>query len=215
MGGGGVKRLYENCGALLGVAALALQLFLLMATAIPLGRTVPGAVVQFFSYFTILSNILVVLSYLGPRRGGFFARPSVQSAIALYITAVGLVYVVVLRPLWSPEGWALVADAALHYAAPLLYFIYWLAFVPSDKIRYSAVGRWLVFPILFCVYAVVRGALSGLYPYPFLEADKIGYVRVTGNVAALVAIFSLFGLAMIAAGRALARRRKALEGSPP
>ncbi len=215
MGGSGAKRLYENCGALLGVAALALQLYLLIATAIPLGRTVPGAVVQFFSYFTILSNILVVLSYLGPRRGGFFARPSVQSAIALYITAVGLVYVVVLRPLWSPEGWALVADAALHYAAPLLYFIYWLAFVPMDEVRYGAVARWLVFPILFCVYALARGAASGLYPYPFLEADKLGYVRVTGNIAVLIVILSLFGLLMIVGGRARYRGQKRRERSYP
>ncbi len=214
MGGDGVRRLYENCGTLLGVAALALQFYLLLATTAAMGRTVPGAVVQYFSYFTILSNILVVLSYLGPRRGVFFARPSVQSAIALYIAAVGLVYVVVLRPLWNPQGWALVADAGLHYAAPLLYFAYWLAFVPSGEVRYGAVARWMIFPILFCIYALARGALSGLYPYPFLEADKIGYLRVFGNIAGLVAIFSLLGLLMIAAGRALARRQRR-EGSYP
>lgn len=39
-----------------------------------------------------------------------------------------------------------------------------------------------------------------------LEADKLGYARVAGNIAILVAFFLLLGLTMIAAGRALSRR---------
>jgi hypothetical protein len=202
------RRLYAAVGALVGVAALALQLYLILTVATAQGRTVPGTIVQFFSFFTILSNILVVLCYLG---AGFFARPGVQSAVALYIAAVGLVYAVILAGLWSPQGLQLVVDAALHYVAPVLYLGFWLLFVDKAGLRYAGIVGWLAFPIAYCGYALLRGAQSGLYPYPFLEADKLGYARVAGNIAILVALFSLLGLAMIAAGRALSRRRLAIS----
>jgi hypothetical protein len=199
----GARRLYAAVGALIGVAALALQLYLILTVATAQGRTVPGTIVQFLSFFTILSNILVVLCYLG---AGFFARPGVQSTVALYIAVVGLVYAVILTGLWSPQGLQFVVDAALHYVAPVLYLGFWLLFVDKAHLRYGGVLRWLVFPIAYCAYALLRGAQSGLYPYPFLEADKLGYARVAGNIAILVAFFLLLGLAMIAAGRALSRR---------
>jgi hypothetical protein len=205
----GPRRLYATIGALIGLAALALQLYLLLAAATAQGRTVPGVLVQFASYFTILSNGLVVLCYLGAGGRGFFARPGVQSAVALYIAAVGLVYAVILARLWSPQGLQFIVDAALHYTAPVLYLGFWLLFVEKADLRYPGVLRWLVFPIAYCAYALLRGALSGLYPYPFLEAGTLGYARVAGNIAILVALFSLVGLAMIAGGRGLARLRVA------
>ena len=205
----GPRRLYATIGALIGLAALALQLYLLLATATAQGRTVPGAVVQFASYFTILGNALVVLCYLGTGGSGFFGRAGVQSAVALYIAVVGLVYAVILARLWSPQGLQFMVDAALHYAAPVLYLGFWLLFVEKADLRYSSVLRWLIFPNIYCGYALARGALSGIYPYPFLEANTLGYVRVAGNIAFLVALFSLLGLAMIAAGRALGRPRVA------
>ncbi len=199
----GPRRICATIGALVGLAALALQLYLILTVATAQGRTVPGTIVQFVSYFTILTNILVVLCYLG---AGFFGRPGVQSAVALYIATVGLVYAIILARLWSPTGLQFLADAALHYAAPVLYIGYWLLFVDKSSLRYADVLRWLIFPLAYCGYALLRGAQSGLYPYPFLEADKLGYARVALNVAILIVLFLLLGLAMIAAGRALSRR---------
>jgi hypothetical protein len=115
----------------------------------------------------------------------------------------------VLRHTWQPQGWQLVADAALHYATPVLYLVYWLAFVDKTSLGYRGAAPWLAFPIAYCVYALARGALVGLYPYPFLEANKIGYGQVAVNVLALVALFAVFGLLIVTAGRALARRARA------
>jgi hypothetical protein len=206
---GPAQRIYEAIGAIFGLAALALQFYLLFRNASALGRTPAGIVVQFFSYFTILSNILVVLSYGAPllaaksALGRFFARPGVKSAIALYIALVGLVYVLVLRQLWDPQGPDKLADAALHYAAPLLYVVYWLAFIDKRRLTYRGIGAWLAFPFVYCVYALVRGALTDIYPYPFLEANKLGYGPVALNIAILVAAFGGFAAILVTAGRAL------------
>lgn len=201
------RQLFTSFGALLGLAALALQLYLFLDTATAQGRTVPGVIVQFFSYFTILSNSLAVLCYLAPGGRGFFGRPGVQSAVALYIAVVGLVYALVLERLWSPTGLQFAVDAALHYAAPVLYLGYWLLFVDKAGLRLARVPLWLVFPVAYCGYALLRGAFTGIYPYPFLEAGTLGYARVAGNVAMLVALFLVLGLVLAALGRGLARRR--------
>jgi hypothetical protein len=208
-----LRQLHAALGALLGIAALALQLFLILDAATAQGRTVAGVVVQFLSYFTILCNGLVVLCYLGAGRAGFFARPGVQSAAALYIAVVGLVYAVILARLWSPTGLQFAVDAALHYAAPVLYLGFWLLYVDKAALRYAGVPYWLIFPVAYCVYALLRGAIAGLYPYPFLEADKLGYARVAGNIAILVALFSVLALALTGLGRGLARRRAAASAT--
>ena len=197
----GAQRVYEAVGAVFGVLALGLQLYLFAQAGTALGRTLPGIVVQFLSYFTILSNILVVLCYLGPRLGGFFARAGVRAAVAVYIFIVGAVYATVLAALWSPSGWQFVADAALHYAAPVLYVVYWLLFVDKASLRYGSVFVWIAFPLAYCAYALLRGWHSGLYPYPFLEADKLGYGQVAVNVAVLIAVFLVLSMAAVALGR--------------
>jgi hypothetical protein len=93
--------------AAIGWFALALQLRLILGvnaqTGIPVGETF----VRFFSYFTILTNVLAALILTGVmlgHRGTFLSRPAVQAAIASYITIVGLVYVTILRHLWAPAG---------------------------------------------------------------------------------------------------------------
>jgi len=75
----------------------------------------------------MLSNILVALAmtlpWLAPdtQLGAFFARPSVRTAIASYIIIVSVIYYAVLRKLWNPEGWQLVADTIEHCVTPSLF----------------------------------------------------------------------------------------------
>ncbi|MGH7004280.1 MAG: Pr6Pr family membrane protein, partial [Alphaproteobacteria bacterium] len=206
--GRGAARLYAAAGALFGLFALGLQLYLLFKIEMGKGGTALGAIVSFFSYFTILGNTLAVLAYaatlLGARR--FFARPGVQTAIALYIVIVGIVYVLVLRPIWNPQGLAKLADVSLHYVTPALYFVYWLAFVDKSRLRYADIPVWLIFPALYAVYAVARGLLTGIYTYPFLEVPMLGAVRVALNIVVLVAAFGAIGAILVAAARALSRR---------
>lgn len=216
---GGANRIaakaFESVGALIGVLALGLQLYLLLRLSAAKGGTAPGAIVEFFSYFTILINLLAVLAYLGSLLGrnegaaAFFARPGVKTAIALYIAVVGLVYVIVLRVLWMPQGWAKLADVALHYVTPVLFLVYWLLFVDKARLAYSDIPRWLIFPVVYAVYAIARGAVTGVYPYPFLEIGKLGLASVALNIVVLVAAFGVIGAILVAVGRALSKRTRA------
>jgi hypothetical protein len=186
--------------------AIALQYYLSVTKP---GAEVLGATVRYFSYFTILSKILVALALTlpwlapGSRLGAFLMRPSVRTAIAGYIIIVSAVYYLVLRKLWNPEGLQYLADAIEHCIVPALYLIDWLVFVPKGTVSARSIPSWLLYPLGYGAYSLVRGAATGFYPYPFLEVAQLGYERVLLNMGVLTAIFAVLGLIMVGIDRLL------------
>lgn len=201
-----MKRTYLTATAVLAWSGLALQLGILIFNAIT-GRselTALGAVWRFLGYFTILTNVVVAVSYtlrlLAPTSalGRFFARPVVDSGVLAAITLVGVVYVTILQGLWDPKGAQLLADILLHYVAPLGYIIYWIAFVPRGTLRLAFVPFWLLYPLGYLLYALLRGLLDNWYAYPFIDVAELGYPRVFINAAGLVLAFVFVGLVLVA-----------------
>lgn len=205
-------RVYAGLSALVGWFALILQLVLIVTVDSDI--SVGGRIVNFFSYFTILSNILVSITFtvaaLGVNGafGRFFSRPSVQSGIALYISVTGLVYFFVLRTIWAPEGWAFVADALLHYATPLLYVGFWLVFVRKGTLRLSTIPWMLAFPVVYAVYSLTRGPIVDWYPYPFLNVAELGGGQVAVNVVAMLVGFIVLAAIYVGLDRLLGGRMR-------
>jgi len=197
--------------------ALALQLYLMLKRAPSIGFSATDTVINFFSYFTILSNLLVAksltVSLLLPSSpfGIFFSKMSVQSAIAVYIFIVGLVYNLVLRNLWDPEGWQLVADNLLHVAVPVLYVLFWLIFTPKKILQWKNIFPLLIFPAVYLGYSLIRGSVTGWYPYPFVNADKLGYGQVAVNSLLVLLAIVTAGLGIIAFNRFTKRTRIAKQ----
>lgn len=187
--------------------ALFLQFRLILGNGPVTGFTKSMLAANFFSYFTILSNLLVavfaITCLLTPLSvtGKFFSKPGVQSAISVYIFIVGLVYNLILRKLWSPTGWQLVADNLLHTAVPLLYILYWYFFTPRLQLQWKQLFSWLIFPACYLGYTLIRGEIAGWYPYPFLDAGKLGYGHVAINSMGVLVIILLTGSAAIAVNR--------------
>ena len=171
-----------------------------------------GQAINFFSYFTILSNLLVAISTIfyglapGSTIGQFFCRLSIQSAVTLYIFIVGLVYNLVLKGIWDPTGWQLVVDNLLHVVVPLLYVIFWLLCSTAGTLEWRTGIYWLLFPLLYLVYSLVRGKLVNWYPYPFLDAGQLGYQQVTVN--SLLMLLAFLVVAMLVIGVARFKRRR-------
>src|SRR5687768_3613277 len=112
--------------ALVSAASLLLQYVLLIRITLDTVGPV-FATVRYFSYFTILANLLVtaiavtaMFSSVGAA-GRFLASPRVRGGVALYIGVTGIVYFTILRHLWQPQGAQWWADSGLHYATPVLY----------------------------------------------------------------------------------------------
>jgi hypothetical protein len=187
-------------GAAIAWFAILGQLYLNIENRVlPLSQTI----IKFASYFTILTNILVAVCFtyvaMQPNKkwGKFFSRPQVASAINVYIFVVGLVYNTVLRLLWAPQGLQLVVDNLLHVITPVWFLVYWYAFVPKSSLQYKNVWAWLIYPLVYCCYILVRGAFTGMYPYFFVDATKYSYGQVFINIAVLVVVFLGLSLLLI------------------
>lgn len=188
--------------AILGWFAIVAQLVLMLNHAT---LSVPETLFRFFGYFTILTNTLVAWSFtslwLNSHYKAFFARPSVFTAITVYIIVVGIVYNTVLRFTWNPEGLQRVVDELLHSIVPLLTTIYWWTFVRGKNVRLTSIPKWLWYPLAYCLYILVQGAFSGFYPYPFIDVSKLGYPIVAKNCFFVCIAFVVVALILVAIDR--------------
>ena len=202
---------YRSVAALVVWFGLLLQYFLMVRGQS--GEALATRTINFFSYFTILSNLLAAVALSAPAVapggpiGRFFAKPSVRTAVVLYTSVTAATYIVILQGLWNPQGLQWVADTTLHYVTPALFLIDWLLFTPKGGLRWRSVLPWLTFPLVYGLYSIFRGPLSGFYPYPFLDVSNLGLARVVANMAAMSGFFLAMGLAFILIDRLLKRRR--------
>ncbi len=197
-------RLWHAVLATVVVFALTVQLWLLLTGGVDAnsGRTDSYAdlttrIVRFFSYFTVQSNILVLAVSLTlivhPARDGRLWRVVHLDAL-MGIVITGVVFGTVLVHLVHLTGLTFWTNVGFHYVSPCMTFLGWLLFGPRPRISWSTVRLSFVWPMLWIVYTFAHGAATGWYPYPFLNADKIGYSAALGNTG-----FVLIGAGVLAA----------------
>lgn len=162
--------------------------------------------IQFASYFTILTNTLVAIYYTAVLVGDttknhWLLLSTTATAITVYITIVGLVYNLVLRFTWNPQGLQKLVDELLHTFNPLFFIIFWWLFIPKQNLKWQHALAWLIYPLIYFIYILLRGAIAGVYPYPFINVTEHGYGKVLLNSVAILLVFVFFSLLFIAIGR--------------
>jgi hypothetical protein len=204
-----IKTGFMALTALVAWFAIILQFVLAFPAYLDQGRTLPGIVVQLFSYFTILGNLLVAIgtttSLLKPESkwGKYFSSASVSGAIAVYIATVGITFNIILRNLLIIEGFSAIANELLHVVVPVLYVIYWIFFAAKARLKFSVIFSWLIFPLIYLAVILIRGAISGYYPYPFMDVTQLGYATVAVNSLAMIIGFVVLSILCIFIGRSL------------
>lgn len=168
----------------------------------------PGAVAILWhmaKFFTIWANTVLafVLAYGAlTGRGG----AGTFGGVTLWILIVGLVFHLLLKgeAPQSPAGrWA---DFLLHTLGPGLMALWWLTFAPKDGLRTGHAVMWLGLPLVFFVYALIRGQMTGFYPYFFINPVEQGWGGVLMWSAGLLVAFWAGGMVLVALGRAIAAR---------
>jgi hypothetical protein len=189
--------------AVSGWSGLAIQQYLILYFRWTSEASLLGGLVSFFSFFTILTNTLVavVLTYALSARGSrareFFLQPWVSSGIAVSIAVVGLAYNLLLRHLWQPQGWQFLADELM----PVLFLLYWWLCVPKGALRLKHIGLWVIYPLVYFAYALMRGHSLGLYQYPFIDVSRLGYPQVFINAGGILMGFVLVSLVVVGLDR--------------
>lgn len=173
----------------------------------------PVLTFRFFDYFTVTTNITVaatctvVLLKPDSRYGKFLSKQQTLAAVTVYILVVGLIYNLILRLLWKPEGLQLIVDELLHSVIPVLFLLYWLVYVPKDQLKWKDAWPWLLYPLIYTIYVFIFGAVTGFYPYPFIDLDRLGMAKTLINVAGVAMLFLAFSYLLIAAGKSFKRKK--------
>lgn len=200
--------------ACLGWAGLAIQLYLVLIGRWADDASLIGGLVRFFSFFTVWSNTLVAVALtcaLSQRTSPahrFFRDPAVCAGIAASIVLVGLAYNLLLRHLWHPQGWQWIADELLHDVMPVAFVLYWALFVTKGTLRLIHVLLWILYPVVYFSYVLLRGSSIGDYMYPFINVGNIGYVQAFTNAGGILIGFIFIALVVLGLDRLMGQKER-------
>jgi len=195
-----VARLAALLIALVAWAGLAVQL----QASIGLTGSAGAALWAMARFFTVLTNLLVALTFTAAALRGR-ASPFALGGSTLAILLVGIVFALLLNGLVELSGGARLADFLLHRATPVLVPVWWLAFAPKGGLRRADPWLWMLYPICYFAYALARAQLDGRYPYPFMDAGRLGWLQTGLNAVEVAAGFLLAGLLLVWLDRRLRR----------
>ena len=200
--------------AVLIAAAIIAQAVATVSGALSGGRDVGTTIANFFSFFTILSNVLTVVVMLWAV--GWFVRRGSGSAssepralgialacVTTYMVITGIVYNTLLRGIQLPQGTTVPwENEVLHVVGPLFLLVDLFVAPRPRCLGWGAILAVLGFPLAWVVYTMVRGPLvtnpttgaAYWYPYPFLDPGPHGY----GYVAVMSLCVAVAAAAFVA-----------------
>jgi hypothetical protein len=160
---------------------------------------------SYFSYFTIQSSLINIVAFAV---GGFVAWRSVKDtrlftvvriAVFSYAIVTAIVYNALLRNIPS-EGYEAPAwcNESTHVWVPIVIVLEWLFGSGRISLRIRAMWWALLFPFGWVAFTVIRGMITGWWPYPFLEPDGPngigGVVTYILGIAVFMAINAFIAL---------------------
>lgn len=162
--------------------------------------------VNFFSYFTIQSNVIGAVALLWTaakwRTGRTTGLDLVRGGATVYLTVTFVVFALLLSgtDVDTAIPWV---NTVLHGIFPIAVMVDWVLTRPVAVIRFRQSLVWLLYPIAWVGYTMARGPIAGWYPYPFLNPANGGLASVTGYIAAIF----VFGLILCGVVSAVGRWR--------
>jgi hypothetical protein len=201
-----MKRLLSIFFAIIAWFAVLVQYYLMVENRI---ASIGETTIRFFSFFTILTNSLVAIYFslitlkAEKRLFACIYQPGTLTAITVYITIVGLVYQIILRPLWQPTGLQKIVDELLHTLIPIIVIIYWYLYEKKLLVNYRDIPKWLIYPSIYLIYILIRGRFSNFYPYPFINLVNLGLSKVFINSILLVVLFAGLSAGYVRVGKAI------------
>lgn len=163
---------------------------------------------RFFAFFTIQSNLIGVVALLwllvvGQRRRSRRLE-LLRGAAAVYLTVTFFVVIFLLSGV-DVQLQLVWVDVALHKIFPVVVVLDWILDPPMHRLRAPDLVTWLIYPLVWTVLTVIRGALDGWYPYPFLDPANGGYGQVAVVVVGVLIGFFAISAAILAIGNARSR----------
>lgn len=177
------------------IAHLALAVTAVVAILANLHRTLDdpdgASVANFFSFFTIQSNLFAAAVWLwvAARPVPTDRQDRMRGAATLFMAITGIIYAVLLsgEPSTTP---AWINDIE-HRFVPVAILVDWIVVAPHRPVRWASALWWLLYPLAYFAYSLVRGAIVDWYPYPFMSPDVHPYGTVFLTAAVLAVLMGL------------------------
>jgi hypothetical protein len=165
------------------------------------------------NYYTLLSNIaclvfFTLVIFIGP-------RPRVEGLFVFMIAVTGIIYAGMLAPEDLAEGkfWRF-HNIVLHYSGPAMVVLDWLMFSPKGRFRPSDPLVWLLAPLGYFGYILIRSTFAGpiggsgsRFPYGFIDpAVQGGWGEMMWGVAYIAIGMAALGYVIYIVDWLLARR---------
>jgi len=174
---------------------------------------------NYFGFFTVLTNFMVDLWLIllaisifisSDALNGFLTRPFLQGFITVMIFTVGFIYcfimfwfdIVYSASLW----WGNLANFWNHAIVPTIIVLLYFRTTDGKKLSMKNVALWMVYPLAYLIFSMIRGNKVGWYPYPFLEAGWEIYAELDINPTLGIAICIAFLFFFILGAGTLAMR---------
>jgi hypothetical protein len=156
---------------------------------------------EYFAFFTIQSSLITAVALLlagvSAVRGLAESRRMtlVRLAAVTALVLVGIVYNALLRgtaPAPADVGyeWPVAPNELLHVWAPILILLDWLLLPALVRLKLRSIFWVLVFPLAWLAFSVIRGVITGWWPYWFI--DPTGSGGVAGMVGYIFGIMFFF-----------------------
>lgn len=201
-----VRRSFAACVAALCWLCLAMIVDEFVTQSGSISEALWRTSMYFTNWTALLGAVLFTAIALGRawfNRPGWMASMVVAVAIvlALYWTFYGFDNFV--RSTWSSQF--------LHAVLPILVWVFWIAFTPHRRLGYPQILRWTAFPLLYVVYFVGYGHLTGSYAYDAANVTLKGGWRVGLLLTAVVTLILVLGWVIVAIDHMLPRRSGVLD----
>jgi hypothetical protein len=194
--------------AALAWIGLGAEMVLSVQDAVAKNLSVATQLLDQFSRFSMQTTAIVALvttfAVVRPQAKFFLLRPNVQAALVVYAVVVGTVFEVMLRP---DSQSIQIVDSILHGFIPILYLSYWLIFVPKGTLSSTDPILWLIYPIIFFAYTMIRGVIFGVYLRHFQEIIKLGGYQFLIHTLVFFTAFLAVGFVLVLVDQELGRRR--------
>ena len=157
-------------------------------------------------YFTNITGVLTAIVF---GRIGIGAAPIRHSwllpGVVFSAMLVGSVNALLLTGLEHPSPAAKLADLLLHDLLPIAAPLFWVAFAQKGLLRHRDPWLWAALPVAYLAYALARGSMEGVYPYPFIDVAAIGWARTATNALGIAVGFLGLGTLVVLLDRWLTR----------
>ena len=183
------SKFFAKLGLILGATAIVITFYTNIIDEMGEGRTLLGAVAHYFSFYTNWTNILLLLIYFDVFFGWTKLSSPVNCVTGLSsIIMVMIVYHLLLSDTHYPQGIEVITNIIKHYISPVLFTLFWFTSRHIGALRWGDLYKFLFFPMAFLVFTYVKAAITGEYPYDFLNYSLNGFSGVAPIIGAIVVL---------------------------